>query len=1160
MIAVGPNHLPDNGHLALNQRNYGQMVDGRKQWAWLWALLIFGMGWLSPTCAAPFISEILLRPPEGDSRVHQYIELRGTPNEPLPVGTYFLAVEGDTNGNPGVIQNVFALTGRIGGNGFLVLLQQSNRFQVVTGAAVFQQSGPADGFGSGNSSTIGHRGEDGRTDLESPSVTFFLIQATNRVPMIGDDLDTDNDGTPDASWFAGWRVWDSVGILDNTGAGDVAYGAINFRRNPTAVAPGTVVPVPFTPDYVARLGHSMGWSSNDWVAANNLSGSAGVYLLGDAARVTQPALAGTPLNHIGGPNFGASPLPGVVVQTAGAWEVDENGESPLVFTARLNTAPTGPVSLVLSGLPWLELSVDGGLSYTSALTLVLTSSMPVTLMVRAPDNNWVSGGFHECLLNVSMVATADAVNYPMTTFMPSPLVRVRDNDRVWLNELKINPPGDDTSCEYVEIGGTPQQRITNIWWVVLAGRPEDNPGRVFQAIDLSGMTIGANGLLWMGAPSHPYAIPQETTVLLHPSFTTNGGILPNNAATYLLLNCSPQVVVGDDWDRGDNGILEAIPAGAKILDALAVSDSNSNAIVYTPAILQLPVGTPDAAVRFPDNVQAEAASAWFYGQLYGMTPATLQFDAFKVSSNFPYGALMTPGTSNGGVLRFQELRPICGTVGDPTNPALIIKVLPTNQPMLFVSAVSDNPMVVSNANLELILIAPGTYQLKIEPHGVGYANLTVEAWNGTQRARFTLPYAASAMGRSDGRFHSGAADASTAIPLDEDWMLVGDDENQVLRLYSRKYSGPPVWQTNMTPFLGLTDFEGGQPREVDIEASVRVGQRIYWLGAHSHANIAEGRTNRSRLFATDISGSGTNITLSYVGRYDYLKLDLVLWDARNGHGKGTNYYGLAASTEEGVDPKSPGGFNLEGLAWAPQSTNVAYLGFRAPIVPPTNRCYALIVPILNFTELVGTNVPPGSAIFGEPIELDLFGRGIRSLERDDEGYLIIAGTPLNFRGPYPDDFKLYTWSGHPQDPPQERTADLAGLNPEGIVELPPRPWTSETRVQVISDNGVMDWYGDGQQAKFLPIREFRKFRSDWVALGQVTRPAPLLRLISVEGSNVRLQWRGQPGVAYRVQGKNGLDEAQWQDLTPDLMGTTSWLEWTHTNAAQNQRFYRIIAP
>ena len=90
-------------------------------------------------------------------------------------------------------------------------------------------------------------------------------------------------------------------------------------------------------------------------------------------------------------------------------------------------------------------------------------------------------------------------------------------------------------------------------------------------------------------------------------------------------------------------------------------------------------------------------------------------------------------------------------------------------------------------------------------------------------------------------------------------MFVGDDENQTLRLYSRTRSGGPVAQFDVNPFLALVDFySDGTPKEVDIEASTHAGDRVFWLGSHSHGFDHAARTNRARLFATDVAGAGTN--------------------------------------------------------------------------------------------------------------------------------------------------------------------------------------------------------------------------------------------------------------------------------------------------------------
>ncbi len=401
-------------------------------------------------------------------------------------------------------------------------------------------------------------------------------------------------------------------------------------------------------------------------------------------------------------------------------------------------------------------------------------------------------------------------------------------------------------------------------------------------------------------------------------------------------------------------------------------------------------------------------------------------------------------------------------------------------------------------------------------------------------------------------------------------MFVGDDENQVLRIYSRNHSGGPVAEKDMNPFLGIVDFyDDGSPKEVDIEGSTRVGSRIFWIGSQSHAFNAMERTNRSRIFATDVSGSGTNTQLKLLAHYDFLKVDLLAWDADNRHGKGANYYGLADSAAIGVDPKSPdgSGFNIEGLCMAPGPNNTtnAYLAFRAPLVPPNGpeaRSKALLIPVLNFGKITTKRSGPGSAQFGPPIELNLGGRGVRSVEGAGTNYLIVAGPPgAGDNLPPPGNFKLFTWTGQPADQPQERAADLTGLNPEGIVEVSPGLWSATNEFQIISDNGTNRYYGDGIQAKHLEAegkpREFKKFRVDTIALGEITPSAPLIRFVAASESGVTVNWFSTAGTTYRLEMKPAFD-AEWSQVSGDVTATGAIASKTVTPPAGTQCYFRVI--
>src|SRR2546421_2697199 len=213
----------------------------------------------------------------------------------------------------------------------------------------------------------------------------------------------------------------------------------------------------------------------------------------------------------------------------------------------------------------------------------------------------------------------------------------------------------------------------------------------------------------------------------------------------------------------------------------------------------------------------------------------------------------------------------------------------------------------------------------------------------------TLPFGTTAFGQiythADAAGFVGASSASTAIAIDANYMFIGSDNDQRIRLYSRNQSDTSYINAfDFTSFLGVT-------ARMDLEASTKTVvngvTRIFWLGSHANDTSSpfNYRPNRHRLFATDVSGTGSNATLVAYGlHYDNLRSDLVAWDNLN-----ASRLGLAASTNN-VDPEgtSGSGFNIEGFAMAPDGVT-AYIGFRAPYETPATRQNALIVPLLNLS-------------------------------------------------------------------------------------------------------------------------------------------------------------------------------------------------------------------
>ena len=473
------------------------------------------------------------------------------------------------------------------------------------------------------------------------------------------------------------------------------------------------------------------------------------------------------------------------------------------------------------------------------------------------------------------------------------------------------------------------------------------------------------------------------------------------------------------------------------------------------------------------------------------TRATVVYDPCVGTPDAPTVSIDTATTS-----LFLDLVPTSpgtasGVIGDPTDPAATEGIgfdfaLPGggDPSTLTIVATSSNPDVVDDSGLSLSG-SGATRQLTIVPHGVGYATITISATDTENNTgTYVIDYAASAAPALEDatRFHTGASDASATEAVDDQYMFVADDETNVLRLYRRDQSGLPVNGFDFSSALNLTDPDNP---ELDLEGSTRIDARLFWTGSFSNSKNFHVRPNRHRVFATDLAGSGADASLSYVGRYDWLLEDLVAWDENNGHGLGANYLGFAASSAEGVDSKTPEGFNIEGLSIAPDNST-AYFAFRAPLLPTNDRHQAVIVPVLNFADLVAgaapDSLPQGSATFGAPIFLDLGGRGMRSLDRNAAGqYLITAGPTGDATGTPPSDFRLYAWTGNPADVPFDLGLDMTALDVnagsfESIAGLPDDLGPG-TELQFLFDNGDSIWYGDGIAAKDLPDPRLKKAAS-----------------------------------------------------------------------------------
>jgi hypothetical protein len=251
----------------------------------------------------------------------------------------------------------------------------------------------------------------------------------------------------------------------------------------------------------------------------------------------------------------------------------------------------------------------------------------------------------------------------------------------------------------------------------------------------------------------------------------------------------------------------------------------------------------------------------------------------------------------------------------------------------------------------------------------------------------------------------GMCDASAAAAIDASHFVVADDEDNILRVYARK-GGKSLAEYDLSEFLGNKGKK--KPKEADLEGGAQIGSHTFWITSHGRNSKGKEKPERQRIFATEVQFENGKIIVRHSGKpYNHLLDDLIAEPKLAA-------YGLKEAAERA--PKTEGALNIEGLAATPE--NHLLIGFRNPI--PGGK--ALLVPLLNPKEVInGVH-----AKFGNPIELDLGGLGIRSLGYHEGRYVIIAGAFAEGGGS-----KLYEWDGK-LPPRQDENVKFTSLNPEGI--------------------------------------------------------------------------------------------------------------------------------
>ncbi len=297
--------------------------------------------------------------------------------------------------------------------------------------------------------------------------------------------------------------------------------------------------------------------------------------------------------------------------------------------------------------------------------------------------------------------------------------------------------------------------------------------------------------------------------------------------------------------------------------------------------------------------------------------------------------------------------------------------------------------------------------------------------------------------------YSGMADASGAVVVSSNLFIAASDEDNILRLYSNEKPGAPIKEFDLNGFLDLQ----GKSLETDIEAGARIADRAFWIGSHGSNRDGKSRPNRRRFFATKIEVVGGQVNLWPVGQPCETLLDNLVADSR------FDRFHLAEAASRA--PKTREALAIEGLSATPEGHLL--LGFRNPI--PERQ--ALLIPLLNPNDVISGK----RARFGDAIQLDLAGLGVRDLTYYDGTYVIIAGS---YRGG--GRFQLYSWRGVGTRPQRIKVQNIGNYTPEAIIIYPEK---GLREIQILSDDGAR--FVDGVPRKALRSPSRLTFRSFWLS-------------------------------------------------------------------------------
>ncbi len=257
-------------------------------------------------------------------------------------------------------------------------------------------------------------------------------------------------------------------------------------------------------------------------------------------------------------------------------------------------------------------------------------------------------------------------------------VVIADQD-VLINEVLANVSNAaDDGYEFIELIGTPGASLNGLQVVIFEGETEEAGGGVGVAdmvVDLTGQTLGSNGILTLTPTAFKYSLAPGSNQLIVPQLNTVGGGIEDSSLTVTILRGGAILTKGTDYDLDT---MPAVPAnnlnvglinatdplfGYDILDSMGWtemggSDADRQITFVQPGIrLNQPQGqkvgpaddkstSSDAGSRFVGDKSPNNIGSWFNGDVLNPNVPVAYDLPPRAYVNNPAGASVTPGGLN----------------------------------------------------------------------------------------------------------------------------------------------------------------------------------------------------------------------------------------------------------------------------------------------------------------------------------------------------------------------------------------------------------------------------------------------------------------------------------------------------------------------------------